>query len=66
MKIIKIESCEDCQEITSKYNPPNSRTLSYYCGELKGIGSKITDLSKIHPDCPLDDYPENKPSEVPR
>jgi hypothetical protein len=47
MKIIKIEMCEDCPNFTG----------SSYCFQT---GKIIEDQEIIHPDCPLEDFPNLK------
>jgi hypothetical protein len=53
MKIIKVESCRNCKYRTLGL----VKTRDYLvCSHPKGPG--VTPDTGIHPDCPLDDYPE--------
>lgn len=54
-KIIKIESCGKCYK--SRYAPFENMT---FCIDPKGPKGRLKP-SEIHPDCPLEDYHEQKP-----
>jgi hypothetical protein len=57
MKQIKIDSCGDCP-LNSKFFSITENAWKGECEHYFVEGMELTDLSVIHPDCPLDNVKE--------
>lgn len=59
MKLIKVDCCGNCP-LKHPTNTYVNNRLRYDCEHTLTDGMSIYDLSKISPDCPLEDVEEEK------